>query len=59
MTLYGITKEEARVLVDYCNGDIAVLGLLLWDKGRAPSIERGVDKARKLVKFSKDKDHDN
>lgn len=50
-TLYGITKEEATVLLQHCNNDIAQLGLLLWNNGRASSIERGVYKATKLVRF--------
>jgi len=51
-TLYNLTKQDASTLVDYAGGNIALLGLILWDTGRATDIDRGVYKARKLVKFS-------
>jgi hypothetical protein len=51
-TLYNLTKQDAATLVDYAGGNIALLGLILWNTGRATDIDRGVYKARKLVKFS-------
>lgn len=54
-TLYGITKEEAQVLVNHFANDrepINSIALLLWNRGRANDLERAVFKAKKLIKFS-------
>ena len=51
-TLYGITKQQALVLLIHVNNDIATLGLLLWDQGKAYDIERGIYKAKKLKRFA-------
>ncbi len=51
-TLYGITKEQAILLLNHVNNDIATLGLLLWDQGKAYDIDRGIYKAKKLKRFA-------
>lgn len=51
-TLYNITKEEAKQLVNHF-GTPDLLGVWLWDKGKVPSIERGVQKAVKIFNFAK------
>lgn len=53
-TLYGLNKEEASVLCSNFNNDVALLGIALWNRNRASSLERGIYKAKKLVKFSKE-----
>jgi hypothetical protein len=55
-TLYNITKNEAKVLVNHFSNDkepINSLALLLWSRGKASDLERAVYKAKKLVEFSK------
>lgn len=54
-TLYGLTKEEARVVVSHFSNDkepINSIALLLWTRGKASDLERAVYKAIKLTKFS-------
>jgi len=54
-TLYGVTKEDARVLVDHFSQDsdpINSIALLLWSRGKASDLERAVYKAKKLIRFS-------
>lgn len=50
-TLYGITKAEAKVLLNHCGNDIGILALLLWDKGKAGSLESGIEKAKRIKNF--------
>lgn len=50
-TLYGISKEEAKTLLEHFKYSHEMLGLLLWNDGKASSIERGIYKAQKLHKF--------
>ena len=50
-TLYGLTRTEARLLIAHFHNDIAHVGIMLWNSGKASSIERGILKANKLKKF--------
>lgn len=54
-TLYNITKEEAKTLIDYCDGDTGSLALLLWNTGKAKSMESGVKRAEKIKNFANEK----
>lgn len=53
-TLYNLTAQQAKTLVEHCNNDIGALAIVLWNYGKAKSMERGIYKAKKLVKFSKE-----
>jgi len=50
-TLYGISKEQAKTLLELYGYNHETLGLLFWNYGKADSIERGIYKAQKLHKF--------
>lgn len=52
-TLYNITKEEAKTLLEHFGYDIALIGIVLYNSGKASSIERGIYKAKKLESFAK------
>lgn len=49
-TLYNLTKKDCIALTNNYNTD--ELALLLWDKGKAKSLESGIKKAKKIKKFS-------
>ena len=50
-TLYNLTKQEAKTLLNHFNNDIGLVALALWNSGRASSLERGLYKAKRLSKF--------
>ena len=52
MTLYNLTKSECKYLVDNYNTEN--LSLLLWKKGKAKTLERGIKKAIKIKNFAND-----
>jgi hypothetical protein len=52
MKLYNITQIEAKELLNYCNNNIETLALILWNKGKAKSIENGINKAKKIKNFA-------
>ena len=49
MTLYNLTKSECKCLVDNYNTEN--LALLLWNKGKAKTLESGIKKAKKIKNF--------
>ena len=49
MTLYNLTKNECKCLVDNYNTEN--LALLLWNKGKAKTLESGIKKAKKIKVF--------
>jgi len=51
-TLYNLTKEEARTLMQFCGWDIGAVGILLWNRHIASSIPKGVKMAKKLKNFA-------
>ena len=51
-TLYNLTQSEAKTLLEACDNDVAKLGLVLWDRGKAISIESGVKRAKRLARFA-------
>ena len=51
MTLYNLTKSECKCLVDNYNTEN--LALLLWNKNKASSLERGIFKAKRIENFAK------
>lgn len=51
-TLYSLTKEDAKTLINYFDGDIGSLALLLWNKGKVKSLESGVKRAKKIKNFA-------
>ena len=53
MTLYNLTKSECKYLVDNYNTEN--LALLLWNKGKAKTLESGIKKAKKIKNFALNK----
>lgn len=51
MTLYNLTKSECKYLADNYNTEN--LALLLWNKGKAKTLESGIKKAKKIKNFAK------
>ena len=51
-TLYNLSKEEAKELVNHFDNDTNKIGLLLWNKGKARSLESGIKKAIKIKNFA-------
>lgn len=52
MTLYNLTQEEAKKLVNYCENNTETLAVLLYDRGRAKSLKSGINKAKKIKNFA-------
>lgn len=51
-TLYNLTKAEAKTLINYCEGDIGRLALILWNTGKTKSMESGIKRAKKIKNFA-------
>lgn len=51
-TLYNLTKQEAKILLNHCGNDIEVLALLLWNIGKAESLDSGIEKAKRIKNFA-------
>ena len=49
MTLYNLTKSECKCLADNYNTEN--LALLLWNKGKAKTLESGIKKVRKQANY--------
>lgn len=49
-TLYKLTKQDCITLSNKYNTE--ELALLLWNKNKASSLERGIFKAKKIRKFA-------
>lgn len=52
-TLYGITKNECLTLLNSFDNDLGKLAFVLWNRGRAKSIESGLKKAKRIKNFAK------
>lgn len=52
-TLYGLTKADANILLRYCEDNVNSLALLLWNTGKAGSLDSGIKKAKKIKNFAK------
>lgn len=51
-TLYGLSKNECNILCNTFNNDTNKLALILWNKGKANSLESAVKRAIKIKKFA-------
>lgn len=49
-TLYKLTKQDCIKLTELYNTE--QLALILWNKNKASSLERGIFKAKKIRKFA-------
>ena len=49
--MLNITKEKCKVLANLYTKD--ELALLLWDKGKAQTLESGMEIAIEIINFSK------
>jgi len=49
-TLYNLTKKECITLSSNYNTE--QLALLLWNKGKAKTLERGITRAKKIKQFA-------
>lgn len=52
-TLYGLTKAEANILLRCCKNNVETLALLLWNRGKASTLESGIKRAKKIKNFAK------
>ena len=43
-----ITPQEASKLLNQCDNNIETLALALWNKGKAATLESGVEKAKQI-----------
>lgn len=50
-TLYNITKSEAEILFQHCDNSIEKLALVLWNAGKAETLESGIEKAKRIKNF--------
>lgn len=50
-TLYNLSKQDCIKLTELYN--INEIALILWNKHKAPTLERGIFKAKKIKKFAK------
>ena len=49
-TLYKLTREDARVLCEHFNYDIEQIGVLLYNRGKASDVRRGLIEIAKYFK---------
>ena len=49
-TLYNINKKDCIILANNYNTE--QLAILLWNKGKAKNLDRGIFKAKKIIKFA-------
>lgn len=49
-TLYNLTKKDCTTLVSNYNTEN--LALLLWNSGKANSLDSAINKAKKIKKFA-------
>ena len=49
-TLYNLTKKDCITLTNMCNTN--ELALLLWNKGKAKTLESAIKKAIKIKNFA-------
>ena len=52
MTLYNLTPQDANKLINHCNNDLETLAVMLWDKGKAKTLQSGLSRAKNLSKFA-------
>lgn len=50
-TIYNISAHEAKTLFEHCGNDIEILALLLWNTGKAETLESGIKKAKRIKNF--------
>lgn len=53
-TLYNLTRADARILATHFEWDAGLIGLALWNAGKAQDPESGAKRAVKLIKFAKE-----
>ena len=51
-TIYNLTKADANILLRYCENNTEKLALLLWNTGKAKTLESGVKRAKKIKNFA-------
>lgn len=51
-TLYKLTQQEAKILLNNCNNNTETLAVVLWNKGKSKNLESAVKKAIKIKKFA-------
>lgn len=44
----AITPAEASRLLSHCRNDIEALALLLWNRGKAKTLESGIEQAKQI-----------
>ena len=51
-TLYNLTKQDAKTLLNNFDNNTETLAVALWNKGKAKSLESAIKKAIKIKKFA-------
>lgn len=51
-TLYNLTKDDAKTLMEAMDGNIETLAVALYVKKRASDMKRAIYKAQKIKKFA-------
>lgn len=52
--LYGLTREEAKRLVEFVGYDVGILSVALWNYGKTDKVDGGVEAAKELIAFAKE-----
>lgn len=50
-TIYNITTHEAKILFEYCDNDTGKVAFLLWNTGKAKTLQSGIKKAKRIKNF--------
>lgn len=51
-TLYNLTREDAKTLLNHCENNVEKLALLLWNSGKVKTLESGIKRAIKIKNFA-------
>lgn len=51
-TLYNLTREDAKTLFNHCENNVNKLALLLYNTGKAKTLESGIEKAKRIKNFA-------
>lgn len=49
-TIYNLTKKDCKTLTELYNTD--QLALLLWNKCKVSTLDKGISRAQKIKKFA-------
>jgi hypothetical protein len=52
MTLYNLTQQDAKTLLNHCENNIETLAIILYDRCLVKSLKSGINKAKRIKVFA-------